>query len=146
VGVLNQNQLQLFMTGSELKSTINRSSDLRPGENMSSMWGRKLERAKEPGPYKHGSGVYDTLMSEGYDASKPRLSGMGDGVVGPIRLQQSGFGDNRQTRVSDAHHRIAAADDIERQTGQPVWMPVEYDSHDHMLSERKKPKKADSPT
>lgn len=131
------NQLKLFYSAGELRDTINESGDrmylstgLRGGgrESLEAMWERKVEESKKPANTGHGSGVYESIEKQGYQEQEPtetdswgRAMGVGSEPPGiPVRW------DNDQMQVMDAHHRIAAAADIEKKTGKTIWMNVSH--------------------
>ncbi len=110
-------QLQMFMTGTELQNRIQESPDRKklfpdngPSylEPMSNLWDRKADEAKQPATtYGHGAGVYDSM----------RENGLYHDTVVNLNLEDGG-------RVSDGHHRIAAAAALEKEGRGPVFFPV----------------------
>ena len=99
-------QMKLFMTGTELKSAITESPDRFGQQSMESMWGNKL-RASKRGTG-HGGGTYEALAEQGWQGRGPGLVHRDDDLY-----------------VKDAHHRIAAAADIERRSSErSIWIPT----------------------
>lgn len=112
---IHPGQLQMLMTGTELKNKINVPDDAFDDETMDDMWSRKSAEAKvtDSGPKKeHGAGVYDSLSGRGYD--------------GPPLKVLHGYG---YSRVSDGHHRVAATADLEKE-GKQMYVPVEHHQDD----------------
>lgn len=117
-------QLQMFMTGKELKNAINISFDRdydwieeHPQmESMDEMWDRKALEASMPHSWAHGSGVYESLSTEGWREGSA-----------PLTLLHVG---NYGRRVPDAHHRIAAAAQMEELEGKQIFFPVVHDTED----------------
>ena len=117
-------QLQMFMTGRELKDLTTESGDMLPGETLDDMWKRKLETAKKPHSSDiPGSGSYDSIKNEGWNPPDRSViqAHHGFGAAGGSNTVDFGVG--------DGHHRIAAAADIEEQTGRQVFFPVEHSLH-----------------
>ena len=132
---INTRQLQLFASGTELRSKLlNYSGDLTPGsgsfdqitpapggariehvpstprESMDSMWARKSAEAKSDRiGWVHGAGVYESLATEGWRGGK--LSVHDDGA---------------RRQLMDGHHRVAAAADLEAEGKGPVWIPLDH--------------------
>jgi hypothetical protein len=112
-GVLNPHQLSMFMTGTELKGSITTSMDASIGtRGMEGLWDVKLKESKRTGSAgRHGSGIHKSIKDKGW-VSDDRVYGHVDmshrSVPGAIPEW------NKVDRsVDDAHHRIAAAADIE---------------------------------
>jgi hypothetical protein len=115
---LNPHQLQMFMTGTELKGAINHSYDgsLRTGgtggapDGLTGLWKQKLKESKRSG-FGHGEGTYKSIQDRGWVADNPNYDSVNlshKSVPGAIPAW------NRVERsVDDGHHRIAAAADIE---------------------------------
>jgi len=120
---VNPEQLQLFMTGTELKGMITDSIDRNPlggyGGTMDKMWATKVRQSKREG-MGHGAGTYKSMKERGWD---PPTEVWGDEAPG---WDNAGFEinhvrkyggipafDRTETSVTAAHHRIAAAADIE---------------------------------
>ena len=123
---VNPDQFQMFYSANELKHSLTDSGDRRDikgrinaeggihwdRESMPDMWSRKLDEAKQPSSTgDHGSGVYDSIQSEGL---RPHFTA-------PI-YHQSGGG----TQLEDGHHRVAAAADVETKTGKTQWIPASH--------------------
>ena len=116
------------MTGTELKDAITDSIDRNPiggyGGTMDKMWASKLRQSKRPADHPgHGAGIYKSMKERGWD---PPTEVWGDEVPG---TNASGFEinhvrkygaipewDRTEVSVTGAHHRIAAAADIEAKT------------------------------
>lgn len=111
---LNKDQLALFYTGRELRSLVNKSTDLDSGEDMDAMWNRKVEESLWEGRSGgHGAGVHRSISEKGWE---------GD----PLVLNH---GDDEYSRwITDGHHRVAAAADIEDTTGNLVFIPVTHNT------------------
>ena len=128
---LNPHQLQMFMSGTELKDTINHSYDgsLSTGgtggapEGLSGLWKQKLKESKRSG-FGHGEGIHKSLTDKGWVADNPRY----DSVNMSHRSVRGAIPEwNRVERsVDDAHHRIAAAADIEAKSKgkRNIWIPT----------------------
>ena len=65
-------QLQLFMTGKELKSAITMSYDatMRDSSGMGDFWKRKLRESKRTGSG-HGHGIYQSIREKGWASDDP---------------------------------------------------------------------------
>jgi len=126
--VLNPNQLKLFMSGTEFKNASSTSVDLSYRDRtMDQLWTRKLAEAKAPAYTGHGAGIYESLKNEGFnkehyggDWDTPTLMFAGH-RTDPVPVMKQGEG----------HHRVAAAAEIERESGgrRTIWMPVRYENH-----------------
>lgn len=104
-------QLQMFMTGSELKSYLTDSGD-RGGGSMEGMWGQKLKEAQHPagaGDYKvHGEGLYDSIKERGYQGDSLGVNHWGG-----------------EKSLLDGHHRVAAAAQLDSE-GYENYIPVTH--------------------
>ena len=110
-------QMKLFMTGTELKSEITQSIDRAPMQSMGDMWKRKLRESK--GEAYHGGGTHASLKAQGWVGPGPELfHTIIPGAIPEWTKQELG--------VSDAHHRIAAAADIEAKSKgkRNIWIPT----------------------
>jgi len=140
---VNPDQLKLFMTGSELKSAITDSIDRNPiggfGGTMEKMWATKLRQSKRSG-MGHGAGTYQSLLKHGW---KEPDEVWGDEVPGnnaagfEINHRRVYGGipewDRTEVSVTGAHHRIAAAADMEAKGKRTIYFPTagnqyEYDT------------------
>jgi hypothetical protein len=122
---LHPEQLKLFMTGTELKGAITNSIDRNPiggfGRSMDQMWDTKRKESKRTG-VGHGHGTHASIKEHGWVGP------------GPDIFQKRTYGaipefDKDDFQVSDAHHRIAAAADIEAKTKgtkkpRTIWIPT----------------------
>jgi len=117
-------QLQLFASAGQLKRNLTYSGDQNilhgsggpdtVREPIGAMWKRKLKESQQPVESGvHGAGVYESILEHGYDIEK-----------GPTVFHREQSTNSFQ--VTDAHHRIAAAADIERLTGQPIWIGLRH--------------------
>lgn len=109
-------QLQMLMTGSELKKSITSSLDQRYTDgSLEGMWDRKVAQSQKPaGSGGPGAGVYDSLKERGYDDSRSYSP----------HLTMDHFDNQRE--IPDGHHRVAAAAQLEKDTGKPVYIPVRH--------------------
>lgn len=117
---INPEQLALFYTATDLQKMLTRSvdRDLSPMggfESMEELWDRKLKESKKSSPHAHGGGVYDSIKEKGY---------VGDKLV-VVHVDA----DDKQ--ISNGHHRIAAAAQIEKETNKPIFIPVEHVETSH---------------
>lgn len=104
---LRPEQMSLFMTGTELKGAITQSIDRAPMQSMDDMWKRKVRESK--GDAYHGGGTHASLKANGWVGPGPELfHTVIPGAIPEFNKQELG--------VSDAHHRIAAAADIEQRS------------------------------
>ena len=115
-------QFKLFMSGTEWKNTVTSSVDLGFGgpATMDELWDQKLAESKVSKPSRlHGAGLHEAISEQGYqhDREDPPTIRVG---------HRHGQGGNEMTQA-EGHHRIAAAADIERTTGQHVWIPTNYE-------------------
>lgn len=122
-------QLKLFMSGTEWQNYTDSSIDGGPvdGGNsekatarMKELWSTKEKEARAPFRSDvHGAGTYDSMKERGYDPSP--------GEDPPTIILMNNQANTHVVKMqSEGHHRVAAAAAIERDTGQPVWMPVTY--------------------
>ena len=138
------NQLQMFYSATDLKNTITESGDrgtigshashygittserqsssFDPGEeeSLDEMWSRKLAESKRPEGEVHGGGVHESISSRGW------LHGRRSDVTLHWNEDPEDAYALPDVRVWDAHHRIAAAADIEQQTGKTIWLNTEH--------------------
>lgn len=117
-------QLQMLMTGSELKRYLTDSTDRDINDDdsvepMDSMWERKEAESKEQKGSGHGSGVYDSLREYGY-SNNPMAKTDPSTPGGPLNVLHRG---STLRFLYDGHHRVAAAAALEgeRQIFLPVW-------------------------
>lgn len=125
---INDQQFKLFMSGQEWQAAATDSVDLgfaqtgkRAPTNMRQLWSQKLDEAKVPegtmarnGYKAHGAGIYDSMSEKGY-------------VHNPEPYDNPTlFVRGHDLKQGEGHHRIAAAAEIERQTGKPIWIPTTY--------------------
>lgn len=107
----NPDQLQLFMTPSELMKKITYSydriyDDYGVYESMDDLWSRKLKESKVeevPGYWQHGAGIHKLLATSGWNW---------DHRV-PLAHTKYGNDGTWETRISNAHHRVASANEID---------------------------------
>ena len=113
---LNPHQLQLFMTGTELKGMITDSIDRNPlggfGGTMDKMWATKLRQSKRSG-MGHGAGTHKSIKEHGWEDRGPES---GFEINHVVKYGGIPEWDRTETSVTGAHHRIAAAADIEAKT------------------------------
>ena len=143
-GQLEPTQLPLFMGARDLLGTINTSHDTGPiseyashyglssgdlesgeyageHEELHEMWGRKLAESKMgPETGVHGSGVHESISREGW---RPHAS-----VTLNWNKDEEGWSED--VSIHDAHHRVAAAADIEETSGKNVWIPTHHQTQD----------------
>ena len=118
--VVNTEQLSLFIDPVEHIANMRRSSDVRTDESMPGMWRRKESEAREPEFSGHGSGVYNWMKA-------------GEQVRNPVQVMMGQS--SRDDSQSEGHHRIAAAAAVQRESGQPYHVPVEYWEHHKNVAE-----------
>jgi hypothetical protein len=112
MSAVNPNQFKLFYGAKELKDSITQSYDVDIGEGdttLNSMWVRKLGEAK-------ASGLHESLHTEGVHPNT-KLTVQWGGPNG-----DSEDPDAVHHMIYDGHHRVAAAADIEEQTGRAMWI------------------------
>ena len=112
-------QFKLFMSGREWMNSVSDSVDLDHGEHetMEELWDLKTDESKMHAGSGHGAGIFSSMSKHGYDADKA----FGDA---PTILVSS----RNQMVQGEGHHRIAAAAEIERETGKQVWIPTNYET------------------
>jgi hypothetical protein len=110
-------QLKLFMGAQEWQGSVTDSFDrwTHKDETMDELWRSKLHEAKQKSGV-HGAGVYDSIKAVGYYHEHPD-------VMEPPTIQITSRGTLTQ---GEGHHRIAAAAEIEKETGKPIWIPTNY--------------------
>lgn len=121
---INPHQMKLFMGGSEWKDSITSSSD---GRWLPDLWATKLEEALQPDPgpgvshrERRGAGTVDSLREHGYN---PEMSVDEEGDPDPPLIKMLSDG---SLHMLNGHHRIAAADYLEREEGKTIWIPTNY--------------------
>jgi hypothetical protein len=114
---LHPEQMKLFMTGTELKGAITGSIDRAPMQSMDDMWKRKTRESKSDAY--HGGGTHASLKAQGWVGPGPGIYHRRE--YGPIPEF-----DKEHLQVDDAHHRIAAAADIEAKSKgkRNIWIPT----------------------
>lgn len=111
------NQLKLFMRPQELMDTVQHSADegivdrdLRNKgtrkDIMTSVWGTKRRELYGP----HYSGLVESIKKHG--------------VIRPVTIEDI---PNQPLSMGQGHHRVAAANMVEQQTGRQIYIPVTYD-------------------
>lgn len=119
---VHPNQFKLFMSPSELIGSVTGSGDRLTGlnETMSEMWNRKEKESRGPRQVSkhgytlsHGSGVYNSIASEGVTSH----------VF--VRPGETGL------YMENGHHRVAAAAAVERETGRQQYIPVNYSASEN---------------
>ena len=117
------NQFKLFMTGQEWQSQVTHSTD----GPIDSVWQEKTAQANSPynpaygerDPRQvHGAGLTDSVREHGYDHNPDN----------PPTIIIEDAPNRKSTRMvqSEGHHRVAAAAQVERETGNPVFIPTNY--------------------
>ena len=108
------NQFKLFMTGQEWQSQVTHSTD----GPIASLWSEKEARAGQTNDGGHGTGVRSSIERYGYqhDRESPPT----------IILEDAPNGKSVRKVQSEGHHRVASAAAIERDTGNPVFIPTNY--------------------
>ena len=110
-------QMKLFMSGTELKESLTNSIDRAPMQSMDDMWKRKTRESKSESY--HGGGTHASLKEHGWVGPGPGL--YHTTIPGGIPEW-----DKEEHQVDDAHHRIAAAADIEKRSKgkRNIWIPT----------------------
>jgi len=115
---IHPEQMKLFMTGTELKGAITQSIDRAPMGTMDQMWDRKRKESKRSG-VGHGHDTHASIKERGWVGPGPELFHTTiPGAIPEFTKHELG--------VSDAHHRIAAAADIEQRSKgkRNIWIPT----------------------
>lgn len=86
-------------------------------ESMDEMWERKTAESKSDDYTVHGSGVHKSIMDEGFRAHTKVTLNWDD---------SEDYGEEPEVRLGDAHHRVAAAADIEKTTGRNIWINANH--------------------
>ena len=115
-------QLPMFMTAEEVKNKVNSSAD-PGGHSMEDLWHHKLYEAKTgairnaryvPTRKRKGNSLYESIKEKG--------------VQKPVELQRN-TKDTKFSKkgysLSEGHHRVAAAYDIDPK----MYIPVEHSDH-----------------
>ena len=120
---IHPKQFKLFMSGKEWQDSMSDSVDRNKGQTMADVWSYKTKEATAPAVVgTHGAGVYDSLEENGFQ--RQEYGGNPTIIVN----------DENRLVQEEGHHRIAAAAEIERRTGQPMWIPTEYVEDYHHVS------------
>jgi hypothetical protein len=107
-------QLPMFMRARDLADSLTGTLD-KSDYPVKEVMHYKLQASKGRIGHGHGTGVYDAVAREG--------------VLNAVQLVH---GMNQSLLMGQGHHREAAAEDIERQTGRDVWVPVVHtDAREH---------------
>jgi hypothetical protein len=115
---LRPEQMKLFMTGTELKGAITSSIDKAPMQSMSGLWDRKRKESKRTG-MGHGHNTYQSIKEQGWQGSGPGIHHVRTfGAIPEF--------DKDDLSIDDAHHRVAAAADIEQRSKgkRNIWIPT----------------------
>lgn len=144
-------QLPLFMTGSEIIKAVTKSPDVMSPDaaGFDKMWKTKIEESKrefttEGSDWGWGSGTYDSLKEHGWNPNKnlvgvPLKKGRPSEthvVFRHLTKQNPDTGEYfTDILLGDAHHRIAAAAELERE-GKTIYLPVEHRNPDDHYSSR----------
>lgn len=99
-------QLPMFMRARDLADSLTGTLD-KSEYSVEEVMEHKLRASKGRMGHGHGTGVYDSVAREG--------------VLNPVQMVH---GMNNSLLMGQGHHRVAAAEDIERQTGKDKWVPV----------------------
>lgn len=129
------------MTGSELKSAITDSIDRNPiggfGGTMDKMWATKLRQSKRSG-MGHGAGTYKSLQQHGWKEPDEVWGdeSPGYGLSGFEVNHRRVYGgipewDRTETSVTGAHHRIAAAADMEAKGKRTIYFPTANNQYEY---------------
>ena len=105
--MINPNQFRLFMSGTEWQDEVTHSTD----GPMPELWQEKTDQARQ-------MGLTAKMAAHGYqhNSADPPT----------IVLENSPNGRTVRHVQSEGHKRVAAAADIERTTGKPVYIPTNY--------------------
>ena len=136
-------QLPLFMTGSEIIKSVTNSTDVLfpDAEGFDKMWKTKTEESKRGYKRGHGSGTYDSLKEHGWNPNKNLgempLNNKTHVTLRHLVRQNPDTGEYFTDIVmSDAHHRVAAAAELERE-GKTVYVPVDHRNPDDQYTFRR---------
>lgn len=111
--VKSPQQFKLFMTGTEWKNQVTKSTD----GPLDSVWQEKTEQASSPGAH-HGAGLKADIEKRGY---------VHDPMNKPTIIIEENFSGTRTDMVqSDGHHRIAAMAASEAEGKGPYFIPTNY--------------------
>ena len=97
-------QLPMFVEAQALRSSITGTMDYSFDDPDDVMARKLVESKRKKG---HGAGVHASVAEHG--------------VLNPVQLVH---GTGGRTIMGHGHHRVAAADEISRRTGQEKWVPV----------------------
>lgn len=111
--VINPDQLQFIATGRDLQEQITHSADRMPLQTMNDLWEHKLKESKYQNEGEKS--LYQSMEERGFDPTLAR------GHNQTVRLH---FGKTKRL-VSDMHHRIAVAADLEKSGKRTIYFPVE---------------------
>jgi hypothetical protein len=115
---IHPEQMKLFMTGTELKGAITSSIDKAPMQSMEGLWDRKRKESKRTG-IGHGYETHKALKEQGWQGPGPGLHHVRTfGAIPEF--------DQDDLSIDDAHHRVAAAADIEAKSKgkRNIWIPT----------------------
>jgi hypothetical protein len=119
---LSHEQLAMFMTAEEIKSKVNSSAD-PGGHDMEGLWHQKLYESKTgavrnaryvPTRKRKGNSLYESVKEKG--------------VQKPVELQRNTKNTKFSKKgysLSEGHHRVAAAYDIDPK----MLIPVEHSDY-----------------
>ena len=146
-------QLQMFMTGEELKSSVSLSPDKAPTETLAGMWDRKASEAALPrGTWYDRPATGESFTTEQHRQFRQEIHGMqfantehvradkamakrtqhGTGIKDSIASRgfvgdplQVTHGGRSMQWIRDGHHRVAAAAQLQNE-GTTHYIPVEH--------------------
>ena len=119
---LNPDQLRMFMRPGEIMNMVTDSPDRHSGDTMGDHWDVKAQQVAEEPEFqqlkrsikKHGVKSPVSVYVDFTPWEDSEGSDSWTGSVHPFAL-------------NDGHHRVVIADQLERETGKHVYLPVTYE-------------------
>lgn len=123
--------LPAFLPASDIRDDYVEASGeaIKQREEIGDLWDRKATESRAPVEdvrpnadftemknYPWGSGVYQSIKESGYDWSKP---------VNIVHRSRTG-----ERFMGQGHHRVAAAAELEQETGKTMYIPISHIEED----------------
>jgi hypothetical protein len=112
---IHRMQMKLFVDPEEHINKLRGSVDLFPDESWTDLWDNKAQEAAQPLRMgNHGAGVKQSIAEEGFRPHGAPTLYAADDLSGFVQ--------------GEGHHRMAASRELQRESGQQRWVPVNYSS------------------
>lgn len=125
--MISPDQFRMFMRPHEIKEHVTNSVDAFGGgtktERMNRTWDQKKQDIKE--------GIHNDADDKSYDDLKESIKNVG--VMRPVTLYTDMITPlgRESVAMGQGHHRVAAAEMAEKETGKDYYIPVVYSNDMH---------------